>query len=133
MPLTFAVGQRVVEAAHAKASSLGLAITVAVVDRRGDIVALGRMDGAAHFAAEVALGKAIVSGVFGKASGDLGDASAVPVYQAISALHLNRMIFLQGGVPLTTSDEVVGGVGVSGGGTPGNDEVVALAGAAALS
>jgi glc operon protein GlcG len=49
-----------------------------------------------------------------------------------SALHLARAVPLQGGVPLTVEDEVVGAVGVSGATSADEDQELALLGAKAF-
>src|SRR5207245_8908444 len=59
MPLTFAEAQKTISGAHTKAQSLGIRVTVAVVDEGGFLIALGRMDGAPPLSPQVAEAKAV--------------------------------------------------------------------------
>src|SRR5438445_10576882 len=59
MPLTFAEAQKTIGGAHTKAQSLGIRVTVAVVDEGGFLIALGRMDGAPPISPQVAEAKAV--------------------------------------------------------------------------
>src|SRR5260370_41657776 len=59
MPLTLDEAQDVIGRAHSKAASLGIHVTVAVVDEGGLLVALGRMDGAPPLSPQVAEAKAV--------------------------------------------------------------------------
>src|SRR4051794_29241445 len=58
MPLTLEQAQQVVAEAQAHARSLGVRVTVAVVDEAGLLQALGRMDGAPPLSAQIAEAKA---------------------------------------------------------------------------
>jgi len=46
MPLSLHDANQVIARAHAKATELGIRVTVAIVDEGGLLIALGRMDGA---------------------------------------------------------------------------------------
>src|SRR5260370_41927412 len=59
MPLTLDEAQDVIGRAHSKAVSLGIRVTVAVVDEGGLLIALGRMDGAQPLSPQVAEAKAV--------------------------------------------------------------------------
>src|SRR5205807_2222244 len=59
MPLSFAEAQKTIGGAHTKAESLGIRVTVAVVDEGGFLIALGRMDGAPPISPQVAEAKAV--------------------------------------------------------------------------
>src|SRR5690242_21887376 len=59
MPLTLAEAQRAIAGAHARASSLDIRITVAIVDEGGLLIALARMDGAPPLSPQVAEAKAV--------------------------------------------------------------------------
>lgn len=124
--------EKVLAAAKAKAGEMGLAVSIAVVDQRGDLVALARLDGARHFTPDLARGKAIVSATFGIASGVAAEgADTSPIMQTINRLSLDRMVYWQGAVPLLDGDQLVGAVGVSGAASD-QDEEIATAGAGAL-
>ena len=55
--------------AEAAAVEMDIGLTCAVVDSRGTLVALARMDNARYFTADVAVGKARASAAFGAPSG----------------------------------------------------------------
>jgi uncharacterized protein GlcG (DUF336 family) len=57
--------------------------------------------------------------------------AGTPAFLALNRLHLDRLIFFRGAVPLVRSGQLVGGVGVSGA-TEEQDEEIARAGATAL-
>jgi uncharacterized protein GlcG (DUF336 family) len=115
-----------IDAAISHAETLGIAVSVAVVDEAGHLVALGRMDGAPFISAEVAWGKAWTSAAFQAPSGKLAEnlAPATAFTTAVSVATHGRFTPRQGGLPLPGG----GAVGVSGG-SPAQDEEVARAGA----
>jgi uncharacterized protein GlcG (DUF336 family) len=65
MTVTLREAEKVLQAAEGKANDLGVRVSVAVLDSRGDIVALARLDGARYFTPDVAIGKALVSAALG--------------------------------------------------------------------
>ena len=68
MSITFAQAEKMAQAARVKAEALGVKVSVAVVDDRGDLVAFSRMDGARHTTVAISQGKALVSALFGQPS-----------------------------------------------------------------
>lgn len=122
---------RIIQAGEASAKSQGIKVSIAVVDTRGDLVALSRMDGARFFTPDVARGKAMVAAVFGQSSALLAERANSPVFQSLNQMHQGRFVFGQGGLPIAKGNEIVGGVGVSGG-TSQQDEDIGKAGLAAL-
>jgi uncharacterized protein GlcG (DUF336 family) len=126
MSVSYETARRVIDAATAHAETLSIAVSVAVVDPAGHLVALGRMDGAPFISTEVAWGKAWTSAAFRAPSGALAEnlSSAHGFTTAVSVATQGRFTPRQGGIPLDGG----GAVGVSGG-TPAQDEEVAAAGA----
>src|SRR5438132_1741315 len=61
VPLTLHEAQDVIARAHAKAGELGIRVTVAPVDERGLLTALGRMDGASSLSPQTAEATAVGS------------------------------------------------------------------------
>jgi uncharacterized protein GlcG (DUF336 family) len=123
-----------IAAAKAAARERGAAVSIAVVDHRGDLVALARMDGAGFWAPDFARGKAMVAGVLGHPSG----AFASPEGETVMQVTLARIqqgtttfVFMQGGMPILESGQVIGGIGVAGG-PSAQDEEIAAAGAKAV-
>ncbi len=121
--------QKALNAAVASAKSQGVALSCAVVDVRGDLVALARMDDAGFLTASIAQGKAMSSALFGRPSADLARMGASPFFASLNASMGNRMIPAQGAVPIVRNDRVIGAIGCSGG-APQQDETAAKAGEA---
>jgi uncharacterized protein GlcG (DUF336 family) len=129
MALTLAEANRMIQAAIAKSAELNVSVSIAVCDPGGNLLAFNRMDGTSAVSAIVAQGKAAASAGFGRASGTLQADS--PVIQAVIATMGGRMFPARGAVPVIKNGELVGAIGGSGA-TAEQDEVCALAGAAAL-
>lgn len=120
------------EAARAHARNLGIAISVAVVDRGGAILALVRDNAAPFQTSGVAEDKALTAASFGAPTGALGEAlhgMGPAVFHGL--LERPRMAAFGGGLPIMHNNERVGGLGVSGG-TAEEDELCAKAGLEAL-
>src|SRR5437899_10556104 len=117
MPLTFAEAQKTIGGAHTKAESLGIRVTVAVVDEGGFLIALGRMDGAPPISPQVAEAKAVGAAMLHRDGQSLADlAKDRPGFFSVVD-RLVRVPIVPGlGSALIKRDGRVGGaVGVSGG------------------
>ena len=115
MSLTLDDAQRVLAAALAKGDELGVKVSIAVLDARGDLKLAARPDGAPHFSPDIARGKAQVSATFGAPSSGFADPGALkPILDQISGMTGGRMVFFQGAVPLMKDGQLVGAVGGSG-------------------
>jgi glc operon protein GlcG len=126
---TLEAAQKALNAAVASARAQGVALSCAVVDVRGDLIALVRMDDAAFQTASIAEGKAMSSALFDRPSADLARLGASPFFASLNASMGNRMIPAQGAVPILRNDRVIGAIGCSGG-APQQDETAAKAGGA---
>lgn len=119
-------------AAKAKATEIGVAMNIAIVDEGGNLKWFCRMDNAMLGCADIAIKKAKTSRLFNTSSEEIGKLSQPggPLY---NIEHANGgLITFAGGVLLKNSKgEIVGAVGVSGG-TVEEDSEVAIAAAAAL-
>jgi uncharacterized protein GlcG (DUF336 family) len=113
-------------AARATAQEIPVRLTCAVVDVRGDLVAVARMDGAPFWTVETALGKARASALFGRPSGQL----TAPELTSIAAASGVTIFAIQGALPITENGQRVGAIGCSGG-RGEQDEAAASAGIAA--
>src|SRR5262245_2523428 len=69
---TLASAEKMLTAARAKATEMGVNLTCVVVDVHGDLVAAARMDGVLALTVDVAQGKARTSAFFGQPSGGMG-------------------------------------------------------------
>ncbi|MGE0703165.1 MAG: heme-binding protein [Vicinamibacterales bacterium] len=115
------------EAARAAAAGLKVNLSCAVVDSRGDLVALTRMDGARFFTTDVARGKAQVSALFGQPSGGLAQFAASPFFSNLNTAAQGRLYPIQGALPIMRGGQLIGGIGCSGA-TSQQDEDAARAG-----
>lgn len=128
---SYADAQKAIAAAHAAGAKLNVSLSCAVVDSRGDLVALGRMDGARFITTDVARGKALTSALFGQPSAALVARATNPATQALNDATGGRLRFIQGAVPIVRNGFVVGAVAGSGA-TSAQDEQAATAGLAGL-
>jgi uncharacterized protein GlcG (DUF336 family) len=134
MRLTLQSAQRMTDAAIAKADSLGIQISVAVVDPGGHVIHKARMDGAWFLTADICEGKAYTSVALQRTTEEFAAKVAGPrpqFYAGLAALTEGKVTAAGGGVPVKQNDEVVGAIGISGG-TPEQDVECANAAIAAL-
>ncbi len=132
MTVTLADARRVIAAAERKAQEIGQPMNIAVVDAGGNLVAHARMDRAWLGSVDISIKKAWTARAFDIATKDLGENSqSGDQFFGIHASNDGRVMIFAGGIPLKRGDQVVGGVGVSGG-LGKQDQAVAEAGAAAF-
>ena len=131
-PLRLDEAVQMIEAGRAKAEELGIRVSIAVLDPRGDLVALHRMDGVLWRSVPISQGKAAASAAWDTPSGDLSDRWDQPVVRAFSMMENGRLIPGQGALPIRRPDgTMIGAIGVSGA-RPAQDEEVAATGLATL-
>jgi uncharacterized protein GlcG (DUF336 family) len=129
--ITLADAQKIIDAGHKAAADQNLRVTVAVVDARGDLIALGRMPGAGAGTTDTAIGKAMMSAIYGQPSAALTGRATNPATQAFNDATGGRLRFLQGAVPIIRNGFIIGAVGASGA-TAMQDEGVSSAALAVL-
>ena len=112
--ITLAEAQSLIAAAHADAASKNLNLSVAVVDARGDLIAVGRMANANPGTVDVAIGKAMASAIFGQPSAALVARANTPVLQVMNGQTGGRLRFLQGAVLIVRGGLTVGAIAGSG-------------------
>jgi uncharacterized protein GlcG (DUF336 family) len=124
-----------VAAARRLAGAHGVAMTFAVVDEGGHLIALERMDGAAWATVEIAIGKAWTASAWRSPSADqAAKARALPQFAAaISVASHGRYTPQDGGLPVVVDGAVLGGAGASGGTGQQDAEILAQALAETLS
>ena len=107
---------RLVEAAEERATTLEIAIAVAVVDRGGHSLLAARMDGAALCAMPLAANKAetAIMTLAPSAAWFTSTQPGKPDWGFNNAL-AGRFTCMPGGLPVSVGGEVIGAVGVSGG------------------
>ena len=134
MELNYEDARRALDAALARATELGVALSVAVVDGAGNPVALGRMTGARRGTTSLACqGKAMVAAIWGVPSAETAERFSrnSAIAEHAQNLYGHRLLFLGGGLPLKVDGEVAGAIAASGG-TGEQDLQVATAGAEAF-
>ncbi|MGH7760140.1 MAG: GlcG/HbpS family heme-binding protein [Candidatus Dormibacteraceae bacterium] len=117
MPLNLHDADELMGRAHARASELGIKVTVAVVDEGANLVALARMDGAAPLTPQIAEAKAVGAAMLHRDGAALGElAKDRPGFFSV-ADRLVRVPIVPGlgSVLIKRDGKVVGAVGVSGG------------------
>jgi uncharacterized protein GlcG (DUF336 family) len=112
---------------RAEAEARGLALSVAVADPGGHVVASARMDGAALGAMQLAVGKAYTAVLWGTATGDFSESTQPGGDDWGWNTTDRRIVVYAGGVPLYADGGLVGGLGASGGTAAEDAECVAAA------
>jgi glc operon protein GlcG len=119
--------RHLVDAALAHASDRGWTISVAVVDISGDIVALGRMDGAPPTIAEFAGDKAFTAAMVSKSTRAFFERMASSPELTMGLSTRRRLLCWEGGLPIVFEGVVIGGIGVSGATGPEDAECATAA------
>ena len=126
--LTLRAALEMAERVRAKAATLNKQVAVAVVDASGQTILLTRGDGVGPHNTEAARRKAYTALSTKTATLLLGrNARTNPDTQNLSTLP--ELLLLSSGVPLVHNGQVIGGVGVAGGGSPENDDLLGHAAA----
>jgi uncharacterized protein GlcG (DUF336 family) len=124
-----------VEAAQAAIGSCktqGYNVSVAIVDRAGDLELLLVGDGAGALTRSLSRRKAYTAAMRRASSGDLAKQVAAP--GAFNpTLYDRQLVALAGAVPIKVGDETIGAIGVSGAPGGDKDEACANAGIAKIS
>jgi len=126
--LPLGLAQKAANAALAKCEEGGYRVSVAVVDRGGNLKVLLREDGAGPHTQDSSLKKAYTASSIRRPTQELAELiTKLPNLQALRDMN-ERILILGGGLPVVIGKDVVGGIGV--GGAPGTqlDEACALAG-----
>lgn len=130
--ITLADARRIIAAAEKKAEQIGQPMNIAVVDQGGNLVAHVRMDNAWIGSVDISINKAWTARAFDVSTKQLAELSqSGDQFFGIHASNRGRVMIFAGGIPLKKGDQVVGGIGVSGG-MGKQDQEVAEAGAAAF-
>ena len=114
-------------AARRAADAAGVKLSCAVVDSRGDLIALARMDGARFYTTDVARGKAALSAMFGQPSGNLGNLASNPAFQNFNEAAQTPLYPFQGALPITRDGETIGAMGCSGASSQQDEDAVSAA------
>lgn len=123
LKLTLEGARTILEAAAEKATEIGAALAIAVVDGGGHLIAFHRMDGARAHAIDIAINKAFTAAISQRPTEFYGKVGA-PGGEAFG-LHMSnqgRFSIVKGGLPISVEDQVVGGVGCSSGSAEQDNE-----------
>jgi uncharacterized protein GlcG (DUF336 family) len=118
--ISYELAQKMVDAALAKARSLGVVENVAILDDGGNLKAFGRMDGAPILCIEMAQNKAYTA-LFGVSTQDFFDFIQRDPSLLAGIPTLARVAAWGGGLPIMVDGEIVGAIGLSGAPTVQND------------
>src|SRR5882672_2676392 len=117
--LTHAGAKKIADTAVAKAKQAGIAISVAVADSGGHLIALERMDGGRFHSLHSATTKAVCAASNKRPTSSKGaQGQALDVAHALGlalAAGPGRWTAMEGGAPILVDGECIGGVGVAGG------------------
>jgi len=106
----------------------GHQVSVAVVDRAGQMIAFLRGDGAAPHTADLARRKAYTARTFRRPSAEWAKRSEEPAFSG--QRNLADVIPLGGGLPINVGDDTIGAIAVAGAPGQEKDEACAKAGLA---
>jgi len=130
--ITIDAAHRVIAAAEAKATEMGVPMCIAIADPGGNLKAFSRMDGAALLSTQIAQDKAYTAVGFGMPTHGWHDFIKNDAPLADGApTGIDRLVIFGGGYPITVDGATVGAIGVSGGHYT-QDQEVAEAGLAVL-
>ena len=110
------LAHRVIAAAEAKATEIGVPMVIAVCDESGVLKAFSRMDGAALLSVQIAQDKAYTAVGFGMPTDSWHPFIKDDPPLASGAVGgIDRLVIFGGGYPIRAGEQVVGAIGVSGG------------------
>jgi uncharacterized protein GlcG (DUF336 family) len=125
--LSLADALQLIETAEKEAAAKSYRLSFAVVDARGDLLALVRMPGANPVTADTAIGKAMISAFFGQPSGALTRLATSPIGQGLNEQSGGRLRFFQGALPIVRGGFTVGAIAASGASAQQDEDTVRVA------
>lgn len=130
--MNLATALKVTQAAQDKAKSLGLSMTVSVVDEAGRLVVTMRADGTGFLTPETSRAKAVAAAAFRTSTLKLAAMQSTnPFWAGVPTATRGEALPTGGAVPITVNGRVIGAIGC-GGGSAEQDDVCATAGAQAV-
>ncbi len=129
--LTLEDARKIIAAGESKALEIGVPYNLAVVDVGGNLISHVRMDGAWLGSIDISINKAWTARAFDITTEFI--ATATQSGQSLFGLNTTnngKVVLFGGGAPITVGNEVIGGVGASGGSVENDIKVVTAAVAA---
>ena len=116
MNITLDEALQLITAARKQAEKIGVPMVIAVVDVGGNLVAQQRMDGALLVSVDISRNKAYTAVAIKLPTHELAEVAqpGQPLFGIHNADN-GRIVIFGGGFPLETGQEIVGGIGISGG------------------
>lgn len=113
--ISLALASKMLDAAKVKAAEIGIPFSISIVDGAGNIKAFSAMDGAPILSIDISQNKAFSAATYRRATHEWYDRikDDPPLLHGI--VHTPRLVIFGGGYPIIVDDQVVGGIGVSGG------------------
>jgi len=106
----------------ARAESLGLKLSFAVVDEFGQLVQMDRMDGASLMGPDIAEAKALTALNFKRPTSEVAKIDKEVLRALSEAVHF-KVVPVAGGVPILQDGTLAGAIGVSGASSQQDDEI----------
>lgn len=125
--LTLKTAFQITEQARATATALGKNVTIAVLDVSGQIIVLTRGDEVGPHNTEAARRKAYTA-LSTKTPTLLLSRNVRSNLDTQNLATLPELLLLAGGYPLWCNGKVIGSIGIAGGGSPENDDMIAKSG-----
>jgi len=119
------LAKTILSTSTAKAKAMGRICSIAIVDEKGWLVALHRVDGAPIPTSEIARDKAWTAAVFRLPSSEVcrfGD-PRVPGFGLNAQNWNDRLTTIPGGLPIWNGDRLIGAIGICGA-TPEEDVIL---------
>ena len=135
MSISIAVARRVLEVCKQRARELRSPVSIAIVDAGGHLVLFERMMAPYGWATgDMSIAKANTAVMFNQSTDAVAQwGVTIPGFaSSVASMTDGKFIMASGGWPLRVDGVTIGGLGVSGGNTPGRDNEIARAGLAAL-
>jgi uncharacterized protein GlcG (DUF336 family) len=125
MTLTLQEAEQIADAAIDRGAKLGKALSIAVVDTGGFMLVVKRSDGARPLTPSIAMTKAYSAAIMQRPTSMLKAWSEnnPTFFSQVSTLGHWPIVATDGGMTLKRDDEILGGLGVSGGTSSEDQEV----------
>jgi uncharacterized protein GlcG (DUF336 family) len=116
MRISYPIARILGSIAEKKASAMAVPMAIALADREGSLLFLGRMDDTLPASSEIATSKAYTAAALRMATHEVGElAQPGKVLYGIQHNLNGKIVLFAGGLPLLLNGEVVGAIGISGG------------------